>query len=111
LCTKWNASKGAFPGSTDDQFFYEKTILHKTRPVPAFPDGHPVIFQGSPSEKTGLIFAFRQPFFGPDDPEYVAKTKAVERPLTAIWRGGNRPYFGKRDEDCPYSPQEMKRRE
>jgi hypothetical protein len=56
-----------------------------------------------------LIFAFRQPFFGPDDLEYVAKTGAVEIPLTAIWRGATLPYFGKISKNVAYSPQELKR--
>jgi len=56
------------------------------------------LFPASVGKKI-LIFAFRRPFFGPDDLEYVAKTGAVERPLMAVWRGANLPYFGKRGDN------------
>jgi hypothetical protein len=39
----------------------------------------------------------------------VAKTGAVERPLMAVWRGANLPYFGKTSKNMVYSPQELKR--
>ena len=47
---------------------------------------------------------------GSDGLKYVAKTRAVQRPLRAIWRGGNWPYFSKRGQDYLYFPQETKRR-
>jgi len=40
----------------------------------------------------------------------MAETGAVQRPLTAVWRGANLPYFGKRGTIMAYSPQELKRR-
>jgi hypothetical protein len=60
------------------------------------------------SGKMILIFAFQRPFSGPDGLKYVAKTGAVERPLRVIWRGANRPYFGKMGMNWTYSPQEQK---
>mgnify|MGYP007068285173 CR=1 FL=1 len=48
-------------------------------------------------------------FFRPDGVKHVAKNGAVERPLMAVWRWANLPYFGKISENGAYSPQELKK--
>jgi len=55
-----------------------------------------------------FIFAFLGLIQVPDGLKYVAETGAVERPLRVIWRGANRPYFGKQGTIKAYSPQEQK---
>lgn len=65
-------------------------------------------FFNPPPEKMSLIFAFRWLFRGPDGLKYVAETGTVQRPLMAIWRGVNLPYFGKWGAILAYSPLEQK---
>jgi hypothetical protein len=71
-----------------------------------FPE--PSHFSSPLSEKTTFIFAFRQPFSGPDD-KIRGKTGAVQRLLMTVWRGANLPYFGKQGHNWTYSPREQER--
>jgi len=78
------------------------TLFHRQLP------DNPV-FLKPPSEKTSLIFTFLRLFRVPDGPKYVAETGAVQRPLMAVRRGANLPYFGERCSILAYSSLEQER--